>query len=413
MTEPKKWTVMVWMAGDNNLEDFGGLDLKEMKQVGSNDDLNIVVQFDRMSDQNTRRYYVQQGTSSEADVVQELGPTNTGDPAVATGFFAWGIETYPAEHYLAVLWNHGSGIDETDIYKTVSARGFQVRRKVQKSSTEIPRSHVRSVVSRRYRQSLFSTTIDNALSFRAIALDDTARDFLDNIELKRVFTSLKRKTRRKIDVIGFDACLMNMMEIAYQLKDQGNLSVGSEETEPGDGWPYDRVLRDLAADPTMTPQQLGAVIVKRYAESYTGESVTLSALDLGRSTAMAQAVDKLALALTKAIKDPTEYAAVTKAVRAAQSYELKDFIDLYSLCEQFKKKCKTKEVKDCAQATMTALTAGTEKFVAAEKHKGSAMKNSHGVSIYFPRGDVTVVHPRLDFAKKTHWDEFINAYSSQ
>ncbi len=219
MTDPKKWTVMVWMAGDNNLEDFGGLDLKEMKQVGSNDDLNIVVQFDRMSDQNTRRYYVQQGTSAEADVVQELGPTNTGDPAVATGFFTWAIQTYPAEHYLAVLWNHGSGIDETDIYKTVSARGLQVRRKVRKSSTEIPRSHVRSVVSRRYRQSLFSTTIDNALSFRAIALDDTARDFLDNIELKRVFTSLKRKTRRKIDVIGFDACLMNMVEIAYQLKD--------------------------------------------------------------------------------------------------------------------------------------------------------------------------------------------------
>ena len=58
---------------------------------------------------------------------------------------------------------------------------------------------------------------------------------------------------------------MNMVEVAYQLRGSADFIVGSEEVEPGDGWPYDRVLADLAAKPTMSAAQLGATIVKRYA----------------------------------------------------------------------------------------------------------------------------------------------------
>ena len=72
MANQKKWTGMVWMAGDNDLEANGVEDIQEMKQVGSNDDLNIVVQFDRMSDHNTLRYLLRKGTSLESDVVSNL-----------------------------------------------------------------------------------------------------------------------------------------------------------------------------------------------------------------------------------------------------------------------------------------------------------------------------------------------------
>jgi hypothetical protein len=260
---------------------------------------------------------------------------------------------------------------------------------------------------------LFSTTVESAFTNRAIAYDDTSRDFLDNIELKRVLTKVKQNTKRKIDIVGFDACLMNMVEIAYQLRNTAGFIVGSEETEPGDGWPYDTVLSDLASNPSMKPEQLGSMIVRRYVKSYSGEAVTQSALDLRQSSATAQAVDQMARALTKAIKDPAEYASVTKALNAAQSYALRDFLDLYDLCNEFKRRCKTKAVKDAAQATMNALAGKGGKFVLAEKHKGSEVANSHGVSIYFPRGGATVVYPRLDFAKSTYWDEFIKAYTGR
>ena len=63
MANQKKWTVMVWMAGDNDLEDFGNRDIQEMKHVVSNDNLNILIQIDRMSYDKTRRYYVCKETS--------------------------------------------------------------------------------------------------------------------------------------------------------------------------------------------------------------------------------------------------------------------------------------------------------------------------------------------------------------
>jgi hypothetical protein len=236
----KKWTFVVWLAGDNNLEDYSLSDLKEMKQVGSTDAINIVAQLDRMHDRNTRRYLLRRNTSLEQDQVQVLGETNCGDPQVSIDFLTWAIRTYPADHYATILWDHGSGIDETDIYKRTVKHGATVKRKGITSPNEISRNYLRSVSTSRFRRSLFSTTLEKVMSgtntARAILLDDTSKDFLDNVELKRVLTQVKRNVGRKIDVLGFDACLMNMIEIAYQLRNTLNVIAGSEQTEPGDGW---------------------------------------------------------------------------------------------------------------------------------------------------------------------------------
>ena len=42
-----KWTFMVYLDADNNLEPFGIIDFNEMEQVGSTSDVNIIVQMDR------------------------------------------------------------------------------------------------------------------------------------------------------------------------------------------------------------------------------------------------------------------------------------------------------------------------------------------------------------------------------
>ncbi len=408
----KKWTVMVWIAGDNNLQDAGEQDISEMKQVGSTPDIDIVAQFDRMADQNTRRYYLKKGTTVQADQVQSLGPTNTGDPAVASDFFIWGMNNHPADHYLAVLWNHGSGIDETDVYNRARSLGLSVERKPRRGAGVVTPSHARSIVSGPHRHALFSTTIDAAIARRGIAYDDTARDFLDNAELKNVLKRVKDATGRKIDIVGFDACLMNMVEIGYQLRQFADYSVGSEQTEPNEGWPYNTVLADLAASPTISAEQLGATIVKRYVASYESGDVTQSLLNLGRSAGIAKEVDALAKALKTAIKKPADYAAVSKSVRGAQHYELADFLDLIDLCKQFKQRVSAKAVKDAAAATIAALS-GPTPFIAAERHKGAGVARSNGTSIYFPAvGDVSVAYARLDFAKATAWGQFIKAFQS-
>lgn len=407
MPARKKWTVMVWIAGDNDLEEFGAKDLKEMQSVGSNADLSIVAQFDRMSDHHTRRFEIRAGRSKQ---VADLGETNTGNPAVAADFFAWGIENYPADRLLAVIWNHGSGIDETDIYKSVRASGGQVSHKGEENS--VSARLVRQVLGSPLRRSLFASTPQEAILAKGIAYDDTSKDFLDNAELRRVLDRVKTRTGRCVDVLGCDACLMSMLEIAYQLKDHASVMVGSEETEPGEGWPYDRVLKALAEKPGMDARALGKTIVEAYGASYrgSGEAVTLSALDLTRALQVGELVSVLAKALVKGLGTAAEFGRITAAVNAAQRYYIPDFVDLGDLCAQLAATCKSAAVRDAA----TALKTGLKKsgFVIANLKQGASVKKSTGVSILVPvrAGKVSVTYSALEFAIKHDWDEFLAAW---
>ena len=57
-------------------------------------------------------------------------------------------------------------------------------------------------------------------------------DFLDNAELKRALAEAQALAGKRIDLLGMDACLMSMFEVAYQVKDQASYLVGSQEVEP-------------------------------------------------------------------------------------------------------------------------------------------------------------------------------------
>lgn len=172
-TTKKSWTAMVYMAGDNSLDPEGVQDLKEMKKVGSTDKLNIVAQFDRAAGHVARRYYLRKGGIVTGDAVASLGAVNTGDPKCLSDFIQWGVKSHPADHYLLVLWNHGQGWDDTDIY--ADERHLNLRRL---ASGPIRHALFHSSV----RRTLEQASSDNTA--RAILLDDNAKDFLDNLEMK-------------------------------------------------------------------------------------------------------------------------------------------------------------------------------------------------------------------------------------
>ena len=118
-TAARRWTVLVYLAGDNNLDSAGLADLAEMKKVGSGDDLAIVAQFDRVGGRGvTRRYLLRKGTKLPDDVIASLGETDMGDPAVLEDFLRFGGTKYPADNYMVVIWNHGAGWDDTDVYRS-------------------------------------------------------------------------------------------------------------------------------------------------------------------------------------------------------------------------------------------------------------------------------------------------------
>jgi hypothetical protein len=264
------------------------------------------------------------------------------------------------------------------------------------------------VAASRHKRALFSTTIDAALHDRAIAFDDTSRDFLDTVELKKVLADARRAAGRPIDLVGFDACLMNMVEIAHQLRGSASYIVGSEEVEPGDGWPYDRVLAALAAKPAMTARELGTTIVDAFVASYATGRITQSLFALDKVGPLSTAVDKLAKALIAAVKAPAEFVALTRAVNGVQRFQIADFADLSDFCDEVRGRTKVAAVKKAADAVKKALAA-PDGAVAHAKRKGTAVSRASGAAIYLPAGEIAAPYLKLDFAKQTAWRKLLAA----
>jgi hypothetical protein len=223
--------------------------------------VEILAQVDRARGEDTskgnwygtRRYYVTRGADRRrinSRLLADLGPTNTGDPGVLESFNRFGAQRYPARATALVLLNHGSG--------------FYVPPEMQSRERKAPGHEDASpAATHRRRRPIFHTTrerlLETAPPSRGIAYDDGAADCLDNRELTRVLATAHRVLGRKVDVVGMDACLMTMIEVAYQIRDHALVLVGSEETEPGPGWPHAAILGDLTARPAMTAGELGGL----------------------------------------------------------------------------------------------------------------------------------------------------------
>lgn len=399
-TKTKKlWTVMVYMAGDNNLDPDGVQDLIEMKRVGSTDKVNIIAQFDRATGHVAKRYFIRKGGKVTDDAVASLGRINTGDPKRLMDFIKWGVRNYNADHFVLVLWNHGQGWDDTDVYADERHRCLR-----RLASGRIRHAFFHTPV----RRMLMSATRDAQV--RAILLDDDAKDFLDNSEMRSVLADTKTLLKRKLDILGMDACLMSMAEVGYQIHESAEYSVGSEETAPLEGWPYDSILASLAKTPSMTPRDLSKLIVNKYLASYKpADGVTYSACDLSKADALATAIAALANALKASLSDSAARQRILSVRNQVQYYDVRDNIDLVDFCSLMARSGASSAIE---KACRNVIKAAISSYVVAQGHKGADMKNSHGVAIYFPTQAVSPLYAGLDFSKKTGWDVFLKAYLS-
>jgi hypothetical protein len=400
---------MVYLAGDNDLEVYGYQDLGEMSAVGSSADVAVVAQFDSMLGDVTRRYYITAGHDPETDCVAELPEVNTGDPAALIDFVSWACQAYPAKRYALVLWNHGAGWKDTDIYQIAEARGVAER---------VTRGQVRGLARGRVSRALFSTSLERLVvaaveTERAILFDDSSADFLDNLELRQVLEAVVRRIGQPLDLLGFDACLMNMLEVHYQVRDLCRLVVGSQENEPGDGWPYDEILARLTENPDMTPEELGRTIVRAYVGYYRanhpGLSVTQSVVSLAGLESVAGAVSDLAKALVNSLGDRGSLGLLFGALRSAQSFTDRDYVDLAHFCHLLSEAEPEGQIPNAARRVVDLLVGSSSPLV-AEAHSGPDVGNASGLSIYLPVRVLSPLYAKLSFARQHAWDEFLEAF---
>lgn len=379
---------MVYKDGDNNLESYAIEDFLEMAQVGSDNNVNIVVQFDRINGYatdydnwtSTKRFLITAGmTPTSANAVMDIGEQNMGDPTVLKDFIQWSVTNYPAEKYALVIWNHGGGWRAAD---------------------------------------------QNRKTLRAVAWDDTSSsDCLYMSEVRQAIAA----TGTHINLIGFDACLMGMLEVGYALRGLCDVMTGSEEVEPADGWPYHTILSELADNPQMTATELGATVVSKYGAYFGVDSeCTQSAINISVLSDLITKVDTFADSMNWATGD-SQWTKVTVARNNCSSYYYgwTNFIDLYRFCDQVKQSVTDTTVQTNADAVKTAINNTVIANYAGTYLNDDAGYGSHGIAIYFPQtssdytsdGDYpgyeesNTSYP-VDYVNDHTWDNFLQRFYS-
>lgn len=398
---------MVYIAGDNNLSAAGDNDLLEMRQVGSTEEVNVVVQFDNAGDFGTRRFHIRRDGRGER--VENLQETDSGSPEVLIDFIDWAATEYPAERYALILWNHGGGWEPSEmdrVARSVGAADYSEREVIERAASPLRRVFFRPSLERIFRQP--------GPTERAICSDDGSGHSLDTIELERVMTVAVEKLGQKIDLLGMDACLMSNYEVAYQLRNQARFLVASEENEPNDGWPYDRILAALTADPAMAAEDLAQSIVGAYIGYYADQDhrgdVTQCALDLSRIADLAEPLDALAASLIDHM--PAAAAEIWGAQRRAARFWHNTLWDAAHFCQELEARTAAEPVKRAAAAVRAALAPGSGRPVLAEGHRGAKVDRCGGVSLYFvpPLTAISRYYPELAFAREHRWLEMLKAY---
>ena len=394
-----KWTFMVYMAGDNNLDGAALRDIAEMARAGSTKDVNILVQLDRIEDNLTRRFRITQGGGFKKDCIESFGDTNTGDPQILYDFVKWAADNYPADRYALILWNHGSGWWEDAKSRAAGSAAKKPRRRLFRQPV-------------RYPVPQEQLNLPAPQEHRSICYDDTSGgDALDNRELRIVLAGICALLGRKIDLLGMDACLMNMVEVAYQLRESVNVIVGSEIEEPFDGWPYAEILTRLTARPRQDAAALARWIVRSYLLSYKGkdETVTQSALDVSRIGEMTAKVDALSASLLAALD--TDAKLIEAAWRRSPRFYDDNYIDLACFTKNLRKKAGT-DIEAKANDLLAALKTGKGRAILRQGKIGREVRGTCGLSIYFPGDRINSAYRNLEFSGDCKWITFLERYRS-
>ena len=448
-----KWTIMVYLGGDNNLTPNCISVLQQLEAVKYKKDVCVLACFDsntpwprgsRYLAINCRRRTVNNGIDWEIhndlippyDRDHDMRPPDfcadarspkaarlkrTGVAEGLRRFLKWTMKNHgDAERYMLILYGHGP---------LVAGQTFLAR--------ENPQSSLR---------------------------------FED---LQPLLTPYFGR-RRKLDILACQNCVMNGLETAYEVKDQVDVMIGSQGLVLKDGWPYEKIVSAIVENPRASTEEISVKLLKACARhlidfAVMDRSSEQSACSLRRlndrgniTTAVGEFVETLTEVLAfervggqKVLKYPTICDAIRLARLEAQSYWGETFVDLYDFCERLLKKCneavqannhvfnqmgfngdlqqqfretplvqKLRTIIDRCISVMQKI----EGVVIASYYIGSELQYSHGLSVYFPWTlqcePYTFVKTRYEyilkpafetyaqygFVKESRWSDFLLAF---
>lgn len=364
----KEWTFLLFLNGNNNLDSYGDMNLKQMEEIGSTKNINIVVQWGSMSRKSVKRLLVKKSSNSHqvtSPVVQDLGPVDMGDYKELVKFLKWGHEKYPAKKYFVSVWNHGNGW------------------------------HKRSM--------------PGGIQINDISYDDKTGNKITTEQLGLAMAEFSKTLGRKVDLYGSDACLMSMAEVASEMSDYVSYFAGSQEVEPGYGWPYNTFFKEWTKNPTLGGDGVGEVLASEYLKAYSGgiygnSSVTFSILNLNNITAFENSIKNLVGELKSLSRaDLAQVLEVSKQTINFTYSDYKDFAHFFKFLE---------ERKLLSEKTNSHVVEAFNNFVISNK-VSAAYADAKGISVWLPESTWQLNSYRerysaLKFNQRTQWLDFLS-----
>lgn len=363
--EVKDWTFLIFLNANNNLDYFGDINLKQMEEIGSNKNINIVVQWGSMSRKTVKRMLIKKSTNPNqitSPVVQDIGAADMGDAKELVKFMKWGHEKYPAKKYFVSVWNHGNGW-----YKKAGSGGVQI----------------------------------NDISY-----DDKTGNKITTEQLGLALGEFSKTIGRKVDLFGSDACLMSMVEVASEMSDSVAYFAGSQEVEPGYGWPYNNFLKEWNKNPAMEGDKVGELLATEYLKAYSGGiygngKVTFSILNLSFLPQFESSVKSLVGDLkTLPLSDLRQVSNLVKQTQYFTYSDYKDFAHFLNAVQ--------------SEKILSEKTAMTEAFnsLVIVNRVSDTYKDAHGISIWLPDSEWQLNnhskrYEKLKFNERTNWLDFL------
>lgn len=376
-TDKGSCTVLIYMDGSNLESDYGAAadDLSEMQQAVTKADadgkeIHVVVeaggtgewQYEPMKNYDYGRFCI---TGRGVSDIEQMDIRDMGRSDTLADFINYGTQSYPAEHYGIIFWNHGSG----------PIQGFGSDENFDGSS----------------------------------------------LPLEEIKKGIERSAcKEPFDFIGMDACLMSNIELVSVLQGKTDYLIASEELEPQDGYAYEwmeiLINTDSGSD---YGRQVGEAILSSYDAFYQEQnvSVTLSLIDMNQYDLFHRAMDNILenISFQEHTDSKEQYEQIGKLRSSLLSFDSKgtdrmseqaDVMQFFSLLA--KQKLYEPELYESLENACQSLV--------ADKVWQGYDKAPSGVSIYLPSGDNPAlkkdcsVYRAISFCQK--YQSFIEKYKS-
>ncbi len=392
-----RWKVFFYLDSSDALSDMAIKNITDMMRGKPNDTVDFLIQMHAYGSAGLRYRVTDKGL-----IFLEEVPL-TGDSkhdSIAAANWAFAINN--ADHNLLIIANHGWGILDPRWDETT--KEWKVLDDAISHSCAIKRSYVENWA-------------EEHLNHRGFLFNANRRAYLNNNDLIEVLHHITANIlHKKLDIIAFDTCMGDMLEVGYQVAPYADYLVGSQSCSLVDGFDYQGVIPLL--NQSLEPRKLVNGMVRAFDKYYACNDksgiYTHAALDLSRVYEVTQAMDSIIGLLLKN-SEFTQF--IINACKASPRFCMWPmYTDLVAFFEQIERQID----KQDASAEIADIRAAFQDFyqkaqclVVARCGGETTQGLAHGFAIYLPFSVIDDSYYKTVFAQETQWINLLTISCNQ